>query len=138
VDAGVTVEETIRVRAEGAKIKLGIYRDFPSRYKDYKGNSYAVGFQVLEVRKNNAPGLFHIAGLSNGQRVYIRNKIIVLAAGETVGIILPGIMVLPGDLLQQATLPTPSAVPLQMLLLQLRPLPDQVQAAAMEAAGGSR
>ncbi|MDP7522492.1 MAG: DUF2207 domain-containing protein, partial [Arenicellales bacterium] len=33
------VTETIQVRAEGKKIKRGIYRDFPTRYRDNKGNT---------------------------------------------------------------------------------------------------
>ena len=32
------VTETIRVRAAADQIKRGIYRDFPTRYKDRRGN----------------------------------------------------------------------------------------------------
>ena len=33
-DGSLDVVETIRVRAEGSSIRRGIYRDFPTRYKD--------------------------------------------------------------------------------------------------------
>ena len=46
-DRSLIVTETIQVRAEGNKIKRGIYRDFPTRYTDHYGNDYHVGFQVL-------------------------------------------------------------------------------------------
>ena len=36
------VTETIRVVCEGDKIKHGIYRDFPTRYKDEYGNTLSV------------------------------------------------------------------------------------------------
>ena len=37
-DATMTVDETIRVRAEGINIRRGIYRDFPTDYNDEFGN----------------------------------------------------------------------------------------------------
>ena len=37
-DAGMRVTETIRVRAEGQQIRHGIYRDFPTDYRDRYGN----------------------------------------------------------------------------------------------------
>ena len=38
-DASMTVTETITVRAERNQIKRGIYRDFPTRYKDDSGQT---------------------------------------------------------------------------------------------------
>jgi hypothetical protein len=49
------VTETIRVSTIGDQIKHGIYRDFPTRYKDRRGNSYVVGFDVKDMRRDNAP-----------------------------------------------------------------------------------
>ncbi|MBA3487357.1 MAG: hypothetical protein H0T88_09255 [Lysobacter sp.] len=49
------VVEQIRVRAEGASIRRGIYRDFPTRYHDHRGNRVVVGFDVVEVRRNGEP-----------------------------------------------------------------------------------
>ena len=81
-DATMTVEETITVRAEGNQIKRGIYRDFPTRYKDSRSNPYVVGFRVVRVTRNGSPEPYHTAGLSNGQRVYIGENNTFLQPGE--------------------------------------------------------
>jgi uncharacterized membrane protein YgcG len=70
-DAGVTVTEQIRVRSEGDAIRRGIYRDFPTRYRDRLGNRYRVGFDVLTVSRDGSPEPFHTESISNGIRVYI-------------------------------------------------------------------
>ncbi len=69
-DASMTVTETIRVKADGNRIKRGIYRDFPTAYKDAYGNHYAVTFTVLNVKRNQQDEDWHTEGLSNGVRVY--------------------------------------------------------------------
>lgn len=46
-DSSMTVRETIKVQSAGIEIKRGIYRDFPTRYKDSFGNQYAVDFNVI-------------------------------------------------------------------------------------------
>ena len=76
------VTETIRVSTTGDQIKRGIYRDFPTRYKDRRGNNYAVGFDVKDVRRGNAPEDHHTENLSNGVRVYIGKKDTLLSPGE--------------------------------------------------------
>jgi len=70
-DGSLMVTETIRVRAEGNNIRRGIYRDFPTSYKDRHGNRYRVTFNVLDVQRNNVPEPFHTEDRSNGVRVYI-------------------------------------------------------------------
>ena len=47
-DGSLDVTERITVRAEGQQIRRGIYRDFPTRYKDRFGNRVVVDFEVLE------------------------------------------------------------------------------------------
>jgi uncharacterized membrane protein YgcG len=69
-DATMTVTETIAVRAEGHAIRRGIYRDFPTRYRDRLGNAYQVGFEVLGVTRNDQPEPWRQERRSNGQRVY--------------------------------------------------------------------
>jgi uncharacterized membrane protein YgcG len=81
-DATMIVKETIGVKSEGVKIRHGIYRDFPTRYRDRRGNSYVVGFEVKEVLRDNIPEPFHIENRSNGKRVYIGNKDSLLSPGE--------------------------------------------------------
>jgi uncharacterized membrane protein YgcG len=81
-DASLTVKETIRVRAEGEKIKHGIYRDFPLRYRDLLGNLYVVGFNLKEVLKDGRAEPYHLENRSNGKRIYIGDKNTLLANGE--------------------------------------------------------
>jgi uncharacterized membrane protein YgcG len=69
-DGELTVTETIRVRAEGRDIRRGIYRDFPTRYRDRWGNHVQVGFEPLSVRRNGAAEPWHSERRSNGVRVY--------------------------------------------------------------------
>ncbi len=73
-DNRLTVTETIEVYAAGNKIKRGIYRDFPTRYQDRRGQTRQVGFEVLEVLRNDAPEAYHFDRLSNGIRLYIGHK----------------------------------------------------------------
>ncbi len=80
-DGAMDVTETITVRAERRQIKRGIYRDFPTRYKDRLGNNYVVDFEVKEVLKNGKPEPFHLKGQSNGERVYIGSSDVLLSPG---------------------------------------------------------
>lgn len=72
-DGQLTITERVRVRAEGNDIKRGIYRDFPTRYRDRTGNYVNVDFSPLSVHRNGNPESWHTADMSNGVRVYIGN-----------------------------------------------------------------
>ena len=72
--AGMTVTETIRVYASGNEIKRGIYRDFPTKYKDRYRQNYTVKFEVKEVLLNGKQENYHLKKLKNGVRVYIGNE----------------------------------------------------------------
>ncbi len=78
----MTVTETITVNAEGNKIKRGIYRDIPTRYKDRFGNKYKVGFSIIQVLRDGTPENFHTEKRSNGIRIYIGNKNRYLSKGD--------------------------------------------------------
>jgi hypothetical protein len=82
VDGTVTVQETIRVRAEGKAIRRGIYRDFPTRYRDRWGNRVRVDFEVLEVRRDGNPEPWHTERRDNGVRVYAGSSNVILQPGE--------------------------------------------------------
>jgi len=69
-DGSMTVTEQIRVRAEGRQIRRGIYRDFPTDYRDRFGNHYKVAFEVLSVTRDGSPEPWHSEGRVNGVRVY--------------------------------------------------------------------
>ena len=59
-DGRLIVTETIKVRAEGKKIRRGIFREFPLDYKDQLGNRYRVQFNLLETRRDGTLSLIHI------------------------------------------------------------------------------
>ncbi|MGD0923228.1 MAG: DUF2207 domain-containing protein [Terriglobia bacterium] len=81
-DGSMEVRETIKVRAAGEEIKRGIYRDFPTHYRDRLRNEYVVSFEVLGVQRDGKDEPFHIESASNGKRVYIGEKSTHLEPGE--------------------------------------------------------
>ncbi|MDF2366656.1 DUF2207 domain-containing protein [Sneathiella sp.] len=81
-DATLTVQERITVVSEGNQIRRGIYRDFPTDYKDTQGNQYRVGFEVEEVTRDGQAEPFHTERQSNGVRVYIGDKDVIIPHGE--------------------------------------------------------
>ena len=70
-DGVLDVTETIEVNAEGASIRHGIYRDFPTtrRVMGQSGNN--VGFKVLDVRRDGEVEPFTVKGIKGGARVRI-------------------------------------------------------------------
>ncbi|MBC2709444.1 MAG: DUF2207 domain-containing protein [Desulfosarcina sp.] len=81
-EGDVVVTETIRVVAAGKKIRRGIYRDFPTRYRNNRGSQVIVRFEVLEVLRDNRPEAYHTEQQSNGIRVYMGKKGVFLQPGE--------------------------------------------------------
>lgn len=73
-DASMTVTETIRVVAEGQEIRRGIYRDFPTTYRDLYGNRVRVAFDVREVRRDGTAEPWFTERRSNGVRLYIGDE----------------------------------------------------------------
>jgi len=80
-DGSMTVTEEISVVCARQQIKRGIYRDFPTKYKDRYGNKVKVGFEVLEVLRDGFSEPYHFKELSNGKRVYIGKKEVFLKPG---------------------------------------------------------
>jgi LemA protein len=60
-NGSLLVTETITVRAEGNQIRRGIYRDFPTRYRDRYDNRVAVGLEVSRAQRRDRT-LVHGAG----------------------------------------------------------------------------
>ena len=81
-DGWIEVTETITVTAEGQRIRRGIYRDFPTRYRDRLGNSYEVVFEPRAVLRDNAGEDFHAERLGNGFRVYFGHSNRLLDPGR--------------------------------------------------------
>ena len=81
-DASMIVIERIKVYAEGQKIQSGIYRDFPTKYKDEYGNKVIINFDVLEVSRDGNFEDYHTEDLTNGIRVYCGKSDYFLPTGE--------------------------------------------------------
>jgi len=68
-DGSLDVAEHITVNAEGRQIRRGIFRDFPTRYRDRHGNHVVVGLEVLSVERNGRPEPWFTENLINGVRI---------------------------------------------------------------------
>ncbi len=66
---GLLITEHITVVAEGVNIRKGIYRDFPTRYKDRWGNNVVVGFEVVDVLRDGRSEPWFREKVANGVRV---------------------------------------------------------------------
>ena len=81
-DGSMQVVETIAVESAGVDIVHGIYRDFPTRYKDRAGNGYSVLFDIVSVRRDGNTEPYHTEDLSNGVRVYFGSSSYDLPPGN--------------------------------------------------------
>ena len=73
-DASLEVTETLKVRAEGDQIRRGIYRDFPTRYRNAQGKRVRVPFDVLRVLLDGHPEDWHTEDRDNGVRLYAGSR----------------------------------------------------------------
>jgi uncharacterized membrane protein YgcG len=81
-DTSLLITETIKVYANGRQIQHGIYREFPTRYKDSFGNDYVVDFRVDSVALDGYPEPFHTQDYSNGVRLYAGDPKYFVSQGE--------------------------------------------------------
>lgn len=72
-DSTLQVTETITVLAAGRQIQHGIYRDFPTHYRDNLNNRYDVGFQMLAATRDSENETFRVEDYANGKRIYLGN-----------------------------------------------------------------
>ena len=72
-DGSIDVTERISVRAEGNQIRRGIFRDFPTRYRDRLGNRVRVDLEVLGVERNGVMEPWFTERMSNGVRINTGN-----------------------------------------------------------------
>lgn len=80
-DASMTVTEELTVQVENHKIRHGIMREFPTRYKDLYGFNYNVSFDVKEVLQNGAPVPFNVVNYMNGKRLFIGDSQVLIKPG---------------------------------------------------------
>ncbi len=81
-DGSLYVAETIDVRAEGRQIRRGIFRDFPTVYRDALGNRVTVPFDVVAVTRDGQPEPWHTEGVTGGTRLYIGDAGTFLEPGK--------------------------------------------------------
>lgn len=72
-DGSLDVTERITVHAEGDQIRRGIYRDFPTRYKDRYGNRVVVDLEVLGLERDGQPEPWFTESKPNGVRINFGN-----------------------------------------------------------------
>ena len=80
-DGVLEVLETIVVKAEGDRIKRGIFRDFPLTFLDDQGTPHRVSFTLLGVEKNGKPEPYHTTSNSAGIRIYAGEESVFLPSG---------------------------------------------------------
>lgn len=81
-DGSMDVTESICAWVQNRQIKHGIYRDFPTDYRDTLRNRYQVGFTVLGATLDGEPVEWHAAKRGNGERVMIGDADGYLPRGE--------------------------------------------------------
>lgn len=80
-DSSLKVTEDIQVYATGDQIRHGIYRDFPTSYKDRFGNKIRVGFTIVSVERDNASEPYHTERKVNGTRIYFGDANTIIPTG---------------------------------------------------------
>jgi uncharacterized membrane protein YgcG len=80
-DGTLTVSETIAVNAEGDRIQHGIFRDFPTLYRDRAGNRVRVRFDVDRVERDGHAEPYTLERIENGTRVRIGSADVTLEPG---------------------------------------------------------
>ena len=78
----VTVRENISVNVENNRIEHGIFRDFPTLYRDRIGTRVRVPFDVESVQLDGHSEPYGIETLDNGKRVRIGSANAIVPRGE--------------------------------------------------------
>nr|WP_280638902.1 DUF2207 domain-containing protein [Sphingomicrobium aestuariivivum] len=68
-DGSAIITETIRVQAEGNRIKRGIFRTIPIRYRDKTGRTVNVGFDFLAAERDGRREEYQVTRQANGARI---------------------------------------------------------------------
>jgi uncharacterized membrane protein YgcG len=80
-DASLDVNEHITVQSEGRDIRRGIYRDFPTVYKDKSGRVRRAGFTLTSTMRDGHAEPYHTQDLGGGIRVYLGDSNVFLQPG---------------------------------------------------------
>jgi uncharacterized membrane protein YgcG len=87
IDGSLSVEEVLSVNAEGREIRRGIFREFPTDYRNADGTTVRVGFDVVKVLRDGKPEKWSTESLSNGVRVRIGDVDIRISPGRHIYVI---------------------------------------------------
>jgi uncharacterized membrane protein YgcG len=83
-DSSLQITETITVMAAGRQIRHGIFREFPTAYRDTFNNHYLVGFQMLAATLDSADEPFRVENYANGKRIYLGSPNAMVPPGRHV------------------------------------------------------
>jgi hypothetical protein len=81
-DSTLSVQETIEVQTNNETIKHGIYRDYPTDYRNPLGLNYVVDLKVVKVTRDNKPEKYSVQSMPNGYRIYIGDENVTIPAGK--------------------------------------------------------
>jgi hypothetical protein len=81
-DSSLDVSETIDVTVENDRIKRGIYRDFPTRYRGRNGSQVRVGFTFHDATLDGLPVPAVVEPLGNGVRIKVGDAEKTVPVGE--------------------------------------------------------
>ena len=81
-DSSLDVTETIDVNSEHDRIRHGIFRDFPTRYKGPRGTMVHVGFTLLDVTLDGQPVPAKVESIAGGVRAKIGDPERLVNEGE--------------------------------------------------------
>ena len=81
-DGSVEVTETIDIGVENDRIKHGIFRDFPTIYRDKLGRQIKIGFTLLDTSLDGQPEPNSTEYVSRGIRVKIGDPVRFVPPGE--------------------------------------------------------
>lgn len=81
-DGEIVITENYDVWAESNQIRHGIYRDFPTDYRDTEERPVHTGFHVIKVLRDGFTEPYHTERQDNGMRVYIGSKDTFVQAGS--------------------------------------------------------
>ncbi|MBX3522251.1 MAG: DUF2207 domain-containing protein [Xanthobacteraceae bacterium] len=75
------VTETITIQAEGSQFRRGIFRDFPTSYRNRNGTLVKVGFDVISVTRDGRSEPYKTESYSNGVRTRIGDANVFIPRG---------------------------------------------------------
>ncbi|MCM5571122.1 DUF2207 domain-containing protein [Burkholderiaceae bacterium FT117] len=80
-DGDLLVIESITVRAEGRRIRRGIYRDFPLQFEDDQGRLRSVSFELVAVTRDGRAEPHFTRSSARGVRIYAGDENRLLEPG---------------------------------------------------------